>query len=100
MYPSRERKRPDYIEYETGEDIDDQVLTNIDYCYRLICNSPTTSSQAVKSPNSTEWKAAMDDEMQSLRENNTFNLTSLPKGNKAVEGRWVYVKQNNNDGSE
>lgn len=26
----------------------------------------------------------MDEEMQSLRENNTFTLSSLPKGKKAV----------------
>lgn len=99
-YHSRTRKKPDYLnEYESGEDIDDQVLSNIDYCYRLICNSPMTFSEAVKSPNSKEWKAAMDEEMQSLKENNTFTLTSLPEGKKAVGGRWLYVKENSGDGS-
>lgn len=42
----------------------------------------------------------MDEEMQSLKENNTFTLTSLPEGKKAVRGRWVYVKKNSGDGSE
>lgn len=60
-YSSRTRKKTDYLnEYESGEDMDDQVLTNIDYCYRLISNSPVTFSEGVKSPNFKEWKAAMD----------------------------------------
>ena len=42
----------------------------------------------------------MDEEMHSLRENNTFTLTSLPEGKKIVGGRWVYAIKNNPDGSE
>lgn len=33
-------------------------------------------------------------------ENNTFTLTNLPEGKKAVGGRWVYAIKNNPDGSE
>lgn len=42
----------------------------------------------------------MDEEMHSLKENNTFTLTSLPEGKKAVGSRWVYAIKNNLDGSE
>ena len=42
----------------------------------------------------------MDEEMHSLRENNTFTLTSLPEDKKAVGNRWVYAIKNNLDGSE
>ncbi len=38
--------------------------------------------------------------MHSLRENNTFTLTNLPEGKKAVGGRWVYAIKTNVDGSE
>ena len=37
---------------------------------------------------------AMEDEMQSLRENNTFKLVKLPKGKRALKNIWVYwIKQ-------
>ena len=36
---------------------------------------------------------AMDDEMHSLKEN-TFTLTNLPEGKKAVGGRWSYAMKN------
>ena len=80
-HPSRVRKKPSYLsEYVTGEENDDPVLTNIDYCYRLMCNVPLTFREAVTSPE--EWVSAMDEEMQSLRDNDTFLLTNLPNGKK------------------
>jgi hypothetical protein len=33
----------------------------------------------------------METEMSALRENDTFELTTLPQGRKAVGGRWVYA---------
>lgn len=38
------------------------------------------------SPKSKEWNAAIDEEIQSLKENNYFTLTRLPEGKKAVMG--------------
>ena len=37
-----------------------------------------------------EWFDAMQDEMKSLHENNTFELVKLPKGKKALRNKWVY----------
>lgn len=36
--------------------------------------------------------------MNSLKENNTFTLTTLPEGKQAVGGRWVYAIKENPDG--
>ena len=37
-----------------------------------------------------EWIEAMQDEMKSLHENNTFELVKLPKGKRALTNKWVY----------
>lgn len=42
----------------------------------------------------------MDEEMKALRDNNTFTLTTLPEGKKAVGGRWVDTIKTNVDGSD
>ena len=34
-----------------------------------------------------EWVEAMQDEMTSLHENNTFELVKLPKGKKALKNK-------------
>ncbi|XP_066542004.1 uncharacterized protein [Hoplias malabaricus] len=100
-YPSRVRKKPEYLsEYVTGEDNGDQVLTNMDYCYRVMCNIPLTFREAVTSSDSKKWVSAMDEEIESLKENDTFTLTTLPEGKKAVGGRWVYTIKNNVDGTK
>lgn len=76
---------------------DDQIQMTTDYCYRLLSNVPLTFSEALTSPNSRDWSSAMDEEMESLNDNKTFTLTSLPEGRKAVGGRWVYVLKTNAD---
>ena len=37
--------------------------------------------------------------MHSLKENDTFTLTSLPEGKQTVGGRWVYAVKDNADGT-
>lgn len=93
-YPVRERRKPDFYGVES-----DQAQISIDYCYKMVSNVPQTFREAVNSSNSREWLDAMDDEMKSLRDNNTFTLTTLPEGKKAVGGRWVYAMKSNADGS-
>lgn len=34
---------------------------------------------------------AMQDELKTLELNNTWILTSLPKGKKAIATKWVYI---------
>jgi len=42
-----------------------------------------------------KWCAAMREELEALRKNETWVLTDLPKGKKAVGCKWIYtVKQN------
>ncbi len=96
-YPQRERRPPQYLrDYEYGIKCDDDhALTSIDYCYRVACDVPQTLKEAMSSPESELWSKAMQEEMNSLRENNTFTLTTLPEGKNTVGGRWVYtVKEN------
>ena len=47
-----------------------------------------------------KWKKAMDEEMKSLEDNQTFTLTKLPEGRKTVEGKWVYSIKGDIDGHD
>lgn len=101
-YPSRVRRKPFYLRDNVSQSAGkmDQVQSNIDYCYKVTCDIPVTFEGAMSSDKSKEWVSAMDEEMQSLKANNTFTLTNLPLGKKAVGGRWVYALKKNSDGSE
>lgn len=101
-YPSRQRKPPSYLKDYTQEDSgeDDSTLTSVDYCYRAVCGVLLTFKEAMASPEAGKWKRAMDEEIQSLEDNQTFTLTTLPEGRKTVGGRWVYSIKEDGDGHD
>lgn len=97
--PPRNRRMPvRFMDYDT--DTTDRLVTCVDACYKAVCDIPQTFQDAIGSNKSQHWKNAMDDEMQSLKENETFKITQLPPGKKTVGGRWVYSLKSDADGSE
>jgi Reverse transcriptase (RNA-dependent DNA polymerase) len=57
---------------------------------------PTTFGEANKSP---IWKKAMEEELQALEKNNTWNIITLPKNKKPVGCKCVYKIKYNYDGT-
>ncbi len=100
-YPVRERRKPKHLrDFVTDNDDSDEIHTTIDYCYRAVCGVPRTFKEAMESANSKQWVKATDEEIQSLKENNTFTLTTLPKGKKTVGGKWVYSVESDIEGKD
>ncbi|GJT89191.1 putative RNA-directed DNA polymerase [Tanacetum coccineum] len=51
---------------------------------------PECYVEAMEDEHKKEWFEAMEDEINSLHENNTFELVKLPKGKRALKNKWVY----------
>ncbi|KAL4559836.1 hypothetical protein LXL04_031982 [Taraxacum kok-saghyz] len=51
---------------------------------------PECYEEAMEDEHKKKWVEAMQDEMTSLHENNTFELVKLPKGKRALKNKWVY----------
>ena len=51
---------------------------------------PETYEEALTDDHKGEWLEAMQEEMQSLHENQTYELVELPKGKRALRNKWVY----------
>ncbi len=64
-----------------------------------IHHEPTTLEEARSSPEKDEWNEAMDREMESLKDNHVWKLTSLPPGKRAIGSKWVYKVKTGGDGS-
>ena len=45
------------------------------------------------------WQKAMDDELQALEQNHTWDLVDLPSGKNAMGCKWVYKIKTHSDGS-
>lgn len=56
-----------------------------------ICVEPNTYEEAIQSEHSTEWKRAIEEELQSLKENETWDIIDKPNNCMNVVGsKWVF----------
>nr|GEZ04133.1 retrovirus-related Pol polyprotein from transposon TNT 1-94 [Tanacetum cinerariifolium] len=53
---------------------------------------PITYSEAVRDSKKEKWRIAMSKETQSFQKNQTWELTNLPEGKKAIRCKWMDVK--------
>ena len=59
---------------------------------------PESFDEALQMEDSINWEQAMDDEMSSLEKNNTWVLTELPAGKRALLNKWVFRIKTEPDG--
>ncbi|GKE17039.1 zinc finger, CCHC-type containing protein, partial [Tanacetum coccineum] len=71
----------------------DQVGSQYSYCFSLE-EDPRTYDEAMKSRDAAFWKEAIDDEISSIMENNTWVLFDLPLGCK-----WIFKRKIKVDGT-
>ena len=53
-------------------------------------HEPKTLKEAMNSPNWCQWKIAMQEELDSLNKNNTWDLVEYPKGQNVFGCKWTY----------
>jgi ATP-binding cassette subfamily B (MDR/TAP) protein 1 len=70
--------------------------------YLLLTDSgePECFEEALQVETKEEWEHAMDDEMDSLSSNQTWELVELPEGKRALHNKWVYRIKEESDGSK
>ncbi|KAL9249371.1 Retrovirus-related Pol polyprotein from transposon TNT 1-94-like protein [Drosera capensis] len=56
--------------------------------------------EALQMDDSAQWGLAMQEEMNSLEKNNTWFLTTLPAGKKALQNKWVLRVKKEHDGKK
>ncbi|KAG6706623.1 hypothetical protein I3842_07G230600 [Carya illinoinensis] len=61
---------------------------------------PQSYEETLQDENCSKWELAMKDEMDSLLGNQTWELTELPSGKKALHNKWVYRVITEHDGSK
>ncbi|GJR29105.1 zinc finger, CCHC-type containing protein [Tanacetum coccineum] len=76
----------------------DQVGSQYSYCYSIE-EDPRTYNEAMQSRDAAFWKEAIDDEIGSIMENNTWVLSDLPPGCKSLGCKWIFKRKMKVDGT-
>jgi hypothetical protein len=68
--------------------MDESAQINLEYP-----DDPQSTDEALNSPNAPEWRAAISDELKSIKDMNVYTLvqrSSVPKGRKVMRGKFVF----------
>ena len=76
----------------------DKTLSLREYCF-IIEEDPRTLSEAMASRDVAFWKEAVQSEIDSIMHNDTWELTDLPPGCKALGCKWILKRKMKVDGS-
>ncbi|CAJ2641499.1 unnamed protein product [Trifolium pratense] len=92
----REVRRPGYLnDYVTRDEIDEQLQNmNIQAMFST-SNDPSNYDEAVKHD---VWREAMNQEIQAIERNDTWELATLPEGAKKIGVKWIYKTKYNEKG--
>ena len=61
-------------------------------------DDPTSVEEAMQSKEANEWKKAMQEELKTLQENNTWTVVEKPEERDVVECKWVFKKKISENG--
>ncbi|KAH9741648.1 hypothetical protein KPL70_002701 [Citrus sinensis] len=88
---TRERRPPTWhSEYVTE--------INVAYCLLTEDEEPSTFHETLESLDVILWMTAMQEEIEALHKNKTWELVPLPRGRKAIGNKWVYkINRDGND---
>ncbi|KAL0367959.1 UNVERIFIED_CONTAM: Retrovirus-related Pol polyprotein from transposon TNT 1-94 [Sesamum calycinum] len=65
----------------------------------LVDEDPKTYVEAITSIDSSFWKEAIKNELDSIMTNHTWDLVDLPVGSKPIKCKWIFKKKIKPDGS-
>jgi hypothetical protein len=95
--PTRTRQPPTYLrDYVTNLDSADENQNLANYLALFSSKEdPDSYEEAVKHD---VWRKAMESEIESIKENNTWELTDLPHGVRPIGVKWIFKTKYNEAG--
>ena len=70
-----------------------------DFYTYLVDKDPVTYSEAISSSDTLFWKKAIKNEIDSLLQNQTWEIVDLPPGAKPIGSKWIFKRKYFPDGS-
>ena len=87
--PTKVKNYDDYVTYLCSSVNQENIDLNSD---------PVNVKEALSRPDGENWRKAMEDELDSFRENEAWDLVEPPENTVIVGNKWVFKKKFNNNG--
>lgn len=95
----RNRRQPDRFGYTTCSiQNDDNDFYGAMNAVCMLENLPNNLEEAKQRSDWTQWKRAIEDELNSMYKNNVWTLVKLPEGMNLVDNKWVFKVKRNEKG--
>ena len=65
----------------------------------LMEDDPVDFHQVMESANSQQWLEAMNKEMQTMKDNDVWDLVALRKGKKPISNKWIFKTKKDSNGN-
>ena len=89
---------PDCLLFLVEGNQGNEVLNETSYAFHIDID-PRSFKEGMASRDSAFWREAVNDEMDSIIGNNTWELSDLPRGSKANGCKWVFRRKYKTDGT-
>ncbi|GJX04844.1 hypothetical protein Tco_0190760 [Tanacetum coccineum] len=76
----------------------DEIGPQYSYCYSIE-EDPRTFDEAMQSHDAAFWKETINDEMDSIMENNTWIISDFPPCCKPLGCKWIFKRKMKFDGT-
>ncbi|KAE8674537.1 hypothetical protein F3Y22_tig00111745pilonHSYRG00059 [Hibiscus syriacus] len=91
-------RQSDHVRRRPNWHSDYVIEGNIAYCLLTEDGEPSTYQEAINSSDASLWMMVMQEEIEALHKNNTWDLVPLPQGRKPIGNKWVFkIKRNGDD---
>ncbi|KAL0451381.1 UNVERIFIED_CONTAM: Retrovirus-related Pol polyprotein from transposon RE2 [Sesamum latifolium] len=88
---------PDFLTAFLAEDLD-RINEHVISAF-LVEEDSKTYVEAITSIDSSFWKEAIKNELESIMTNHTWDLVDLPVGSKPIKCKWIFKRKTKPDGS-
>jgi hypothetical protein len=62
-------------------------------------DEPANYAEAMMDPDSEKWQSAMRSEIESMEDNQVWDLVDQPEGVRPIESKWIYKRKRDVDGN-
>ena len=97
--PRTQHEQMDDVEPRRSKRARTSMSFILDFITFLIEAKPQTYKEVMSTPKAPYWQEAVNDEINSIMQNHTWELVNLPPGNKPIGCKWIFKRKLRTDGT-